>query len=342
VSERYGHLGRASLPNNILDRIEELERLLSDLVAYSALATADPESGEGATDDALTVAAHAGIGNFSPHHAPVTLGAGSDPALTLAGQALTLADVLTPTEHTLIGDGAPHHAPVTLAADADTLLGLTGQQITLDAQAANTALMGPTSGANADPTFRAIGATDLPTHAHTEADITDLDHTDDDAIHVNVANEIHGIDPKATPVGADEIVIEDSADGWAKKRVALDDLPGGGGASAFTDLTDTPTDYTGTAEWVKVNAARDGLEFGTPAGAGDLINPMTTAGDIIIGGASGAPLRLGIGTEGQVLTVASGVPVWATPSGGMSMFSEAESPSLESLAVTLTESAVEV
>jgi hypothetical protein len=33
------------------------------------------------------------------HHAAVTLGAGSDAALSLSGQELTLADVLTPTEH---------------------------------------------------------------------------------------------------------------------------------------------------------------------------------------------------------------------------------------------------
>lgn len=44
-----------------------------------------------------------------PHDA-VTLGAGSDAALALSGQELTLADVLTPTEHTAIGNGAPHHA----------------------------------------------------------------------------------------------------------------------------------------------------------------------------------------------------------------------------------------
>ena len=54
-------------------------------------------------------------------HVPVTLGAGSDPALALSGQqVLTLADVLTPTEHTAIGDAAPHHArahTVTVLAD---------------------------------------------------------------------------------------------------------------------------------------------------------------------------------------------------------------------------------
>ena len=41
-----------------------------------------------------------------------------------------------------------------------------------------------------------------------------------------------------------------------------------------------------------------------------MVNPMTTAGDIIYGGASGAPTRLGIGTDGYVLTVASGAPAW--------------------------------
>ena len=55
----------------------------------------------------------------SAHHAAVTLGAGSDAALALAGQELTLADVLTPTEHTAIGDGAPHHAAATAGADAE-------------------------------------------------------------------------------------------------------------------------------------------------------------------------------------------------------------------------------
>lgn len=44
-------------------------------------------------------------------------------------------------------------------------------------------------------------------------------------------------------------------------------------------------------------------------------NPMTTSGDIIYGGASGAPTRLGKGTDGQVLKLASGVPSWAAESG---------------------------
>ncbi len=48
-----------------------------------------------------------------------------------------------------------------------------------------------------------------------------------------------------------------------------------------------------------------------------LSNPMTTAGDIITGGASGTPGRLAVGAEGEVLTVVGGVPGWVAPAGGV-------------------------
>lgn len=41
-----------------------------------------------------------------------------------------------------------------------------------------------------------------------------------------------------------------------------------------------------------------------------LSNPMTSLGDIIYGGSGGTPLRRGIGTDLQVLTVSGGVPTW--------------------------------
>lgn len=94
-------------------------------------------------------------------HDAVTLGGSSDPALTLVGQVLTLSDVLTPAEHTAIGNTAPHHAAVTLDANADTLLALSGQTLGLDTQTANTVWAGPTTGAAAVPTFRALVASDL-------------------------------------------------------------------------------------------------------------------------------------------------------------------------------------
>ncbi len=64
-----------------------------------------------------------------------------------------------------------------------------------------------------------------------------------------------------------------------------------------------------------VAIANGGTGQTTKAAAFDALSPMTTAGDIIYGGTSGAGTRLAAGTNGQVLTLASGVPSWASPEG---------------------------
>jgi hypothetical protein len=49
---------------------------------------------------------------------------------------------------------------------------------------------------------------------------------------------------------------------------------------------------------------------------------LTTTGDIMYASSASNPARLGIGSSAQVLTVAAGVPSWATPSsGGMTLIS---------------------
>lgn len=82
--------------------------------------------------------------------------------------------------------------------------------------------------------------------ALTEADISDLDHTDADAIHDNVAGEIHAITEKASTADADELVIEDSADSWAKKRVTIANLLAGTEAviPLFSQVADTDVENT--------------------------------------------------------------------------------------------------
>lgn len=115
------------------------------------------------------------------------------------------------------------------------------------------------------------------------------------------------------------------------------DLSGGGGAATLADLTDVAS-ATQTANFVM--AAGDGATGGTyrgralvaddlptvPIGIGgtgqttqaagfDALAPTTTQGDLIYRDASNNA-RLAIGTAGQVLTVAGGVPTWAAASGG--------------------------
>jgi len=100
------------------------------------------------------------------------------------------------------------------------------------------------------------------------------------------------------------------------------ETPAGGGSITVEEVDGTPTVANVTKIKVTNGTLTDeGAGVVTiitcgGAGGGDMNNPMTTAGDIIIGGASGTPVRLGIGTEGQVLTIVSGVPTWAdAPTG---------------------------
>jgi hypothetical protein len=70
--------------------------------------------------------------------------------------------------------------------------------------------------------------------------------SDTTAIHDDTANEINAITAKATPVAADVAIIEDSADSWNKKKIALTSLLGGGGGASPFDATVAPSgaDYT--------------------------------------------------------------------------------------------------
>ena len=62
------------------------------------------------------------------------------------------------------------------------------------------------------------------------------------------------------------------------------------------------------------SAAATGLAYKTPG----VLNGLTTTGDTLYSSSGTTQARLPIGTTGQVLTVAAGVPSWATASSGSS------------------------
>lgn len=77
------------------------------------------------------------------------------------------------------------------------------------------------------------------------------------------------------------------------------------GNFAYLKDTNVTTYYTGSA-WANLDTT-------------GMTNPMTTTGDTIYSSSGSTPARLGIGSTGQVLTVAGGIPSWASPAAGGGM-----------------------
>ncbi len=81
----------------------------------------------------------------------------------------TIADADIPAS---IARDTELHSAITLDVDADMILSLSTQELGLDVQNANKVLAGPTTGADADPAFRALVAADLPAEAIVDGDFT--------------------------------------------------------------------------------------------------------------------------------------------------------------------------
>ncbi len=74
--------------------------------------------------------------------------------------------------------------------------------------------------------------------------------TDANAIHDNVAAEISVVTEKATPVSADLLIIEDSADSNNKKRVQIGNLPASGGTDTDAVHVNVAAEISAIAEKV--------------------------------------------------------------------------------------------
>jgi hypothetical protein len=104
---------------------------------------------------------------------------------------------------------------------------------------------------------------------------------------------------------------------------ATSPLTGGGTSGAITvGIQASSTTQSGAVQLSDSTSTTSSVLAATPTAvksAYDLANAaipkstVTTAGDVIYATGSSAVTRLGIGSTGQVLTVASGVPSWATP-----------------------------
>ncbi len=90
----------------------------------------------------------------------------------------------------------------------------------------------------------------------------------------------------------------------------------GGNAATVTTNANLTGDVTSVGNATTYSATvplnKGGTGQTTKAPAFDALQPMTTAGDTIIGGASGTGTRLAVGSSGQYLQVVAGAPAWTT------------------------------
>jgi len=154
--------------------------------------------------------------------------------------------------------------------------------------------------------------------------------SDADAIHDNVASEISAIADKASPVGADMLIIEDSEDTNAKKKVTITNLPGGADSDAIHDnvageiaaIAEKASPIGADMILIEDSAAADAKKMvqitNLPAG-GDTGTDLTTKGDLH--GYDTGQNRIPVGTNDHVLTADSAQALgvkWAAAAGGAS------------------------
>ena len=120
-------------------------------------------------------------------------------------------------------------------------------------------------------------------------------------------------DPSFKALSGDVTIVSTGATTIAASAVTLAKQANFAASSIMGNPTGSPA--APSAITLGANLSFSGTTLVATAGGG-MTNPMTTTGDIIYStttASPGAPGRLAIGSTGNVLTVAGGIPSWAAP-----------------------------
>tara|TARA_B100001173_G_scaffold309681_1_gene322594 strand:+ start:7392 stop:8558 length:1167 start_codon:yes stop_codon:yes gene_type:complete len=144
----------------------------------------------------------------------------------------------------------------------------------------------------------------------------------DAAIQLNCETNSHGVKIKSPPHSAAAtytLVLPDdtgtsgqalTTNGSGVLTWATPSTVGSIGDLSDVDTTTNPPTDGQVLTWVNADSEWQPLNS-----SGGFTDPLTTNGDVIIR-SGGSTTRLGIGNESQVLTVSSGLPIWANATGG--------------------------
>jgi hypothetical protein len=259
--------------------------------------------------------ANGGTGATTAAAARTNLGLGSiatnssiSNADVASGAAIAFSKLnISKTDITGLGiqDGLIAGSGISLSSGAISVTGLTTSNLASNAAITNAQL------ANSSTT---LGNTTM-TLGGTITSVTGLASV----ISTGFTGALTGNASTATKLAATKNINGVAFDGSADITIAADanTLTGTTLASNVVNssLTSVGTITQGVWSGTAIAIAKGGTGATTKTAAFDALSPMTTSGDIIYGGANGTGTRLGVGTNGHVLTLASGVPSWASPTG---------------------------
>lgn len=296
---------RALVAADIPDISGVYQPLNSNLTAIAALSTTSYGRSVLIQANAAALRSLAGLGTLATQNGTfsgTSSGTNTGDQTTISGNAGTATSLQT--ARTINGVNFNGTANITVTAAAGTLTGAT-----LAAGVINSSLQNAAGGTFGTAAFTNATAYEVPLTFSTG--LNRATNT------ITVVADA-GL-PSQTSNSGKFLTTNGSVSSWAMISATGTVTSVAASVPAFLSISGSPITTSGTLaisySGTALPIANGGTSGTTKAGAFDALSPMTTSGDIIYGGTSGTGTRLPKGTDGQVLTLASGLPSWTTVTG---------------------------